>query len=86
MPWERFHWVLDFYTKTHLLLGLQVVQRNATEGYAFLIWHMNLSLSEPSLFYMQLLNALKPLGADGHAKQADAIWVRGASLRTSTRR
>lgn len=74
---QWFSWVLDYYTNVHLPPGMALIQRSQAEGQAYISWHMREAMSEPSFFYMQLLNACTPLAVQGRVAPELAMWVRG---------
>lgn len=73
-PW--FSWVLDYYRHVHLPPGIAVVEKSAAEGLHYIDWHLQQSISEPSLFYMQLLNACTPLVVEGRITRQTVVWIR----------
>lgn len=79
-PW--FAWVLDYYRNIQLPPGIAVVQQTVDEGLRYIDWHLRESITEPSLFYMQLLNACTPLVVEGHISQQTVFWIRCMLIRT----
>lgn len=73
-PW--FQWVMDFYQHVQLPPGLAVVQQSNDEGRQYITWHLREAMSDPAMFYMQLLNASAPLVVQGRLPRDIIIWLR----------
>ena len=74
LPW--FSWVMEYYRNVHLPPGIALVQSTPKEGTAYVNWQLREAVSEPALFYMQLLNGCTPLVVEGRVPQAVVIWLR----------
>ena len=79
-PW--FAWVLNYYRNIQLPPGIAVVQQSEYEGLQYIDWHLRESITEPSLFYMQLLNACTPLVVEGRISQQTVVWIRCMLIQT----
>lgn len=79
-PW--FAWVLDYYRNIQLPPGIAVVQESLDEGRRYIDWHLRESITEPSFFYMQLLNACTPLVVEGRVTQQTVVWIRCMLIQT----
>lgn len=71
-----------YYRDVHLPPGIKTLQLSESEGADYIDWHMREGMTEPALFYLQLLNGCTPLLLDGRAPRDLHIWLRGQVVRS----